>query len=69
MRKLLTFLSSTLLLVFCLSLAGFAQETTGGLQGTVKDPSGAVIPGASVTLKGVTAGFNRTVTTDETGFF
>ena len=24
-----------------------AQETTGGLQGTVKDPSGAVISGAS----------------------
>jgi hypothetical protein len=52
-----------------MSLVGFAQETTGGLQGTVKDPSGAVIPGASVTLKGVTVGFNRTITTDETGFF
>jgi hypothetical protein len=28
------------------SIQTFAQETTGGLQGTVKDPSGAVVPGA-----------------------
>jgi hypothetical protein len=27
-----------------------AQETTGSLQGTVKDPSGAVVPGAVVTV-------------------
>jgi hypothetical protein len=29
-----------------------AQETTGGLQGTVKDPTGAVVPGAKVALSG-----------------
>ena len=28
----------------------FAQETTGGLQGTVKDPSGAVVANATVEL-------------------
>lgn len=69
MRKVLASLSSVLLLVLCISLTAFAQETTGGLQGTVKDPSGAVIPGASITLTGVTAGFNRTISTDQTGFF
>ena len=26
----------------------WSQETTGGLQGTIKDPSGAVLPGALV---------------------
>ena len=31
----------------------FAQETTGGLQGTVKDPSGAVVSNANVELTGV----------------
>ena len=31
-----------------LSLPGVAQETTGGIQGTVKDPQGAVVPGATV---------------------
>jgi hypothetical protein len=39
--------SSVLLLCVCL-----AQETTGGLQGTVKDPSGAVVAKALVELKG-----------------
>jgi hypothetical protein len=29
-----------------------AQETTGGLQGTVKDPTGAVVPGAHIALTG-----------------
>ena len=29
----------------------FAQETTGGLQGTVKDASGAVVSGAHVVVK------------------
>ena len=28
----------------------FGQETTGGLQGTVKDSSGAVVAGAAVEL-------------------
>jgi len=48
-------------LIFTLALAvgfavytsvqpAFAQETTGGLQGTVKDQSGAVVPRAHVTL-------------------
>src|SRR5258708_11574511 len=38
----------TLLLLFAASV--FAQETTAGLQGTVKDPSGAVVSGAQVVV-------------------
>src|SRR5579885_3396528 len=39
----------------CLSAAVmFAQETTGGLQGTVKDASGAVVGGAHVVVRGTT---------------
>ena len=41
-------LFSVLLLVSSL----VAQETTGGLQGTVKDPSGAVVSKATVELTG-----------------
>ncbi len=40
------------LLFFTLNL--FAQETTGGLQGTLTDQSGAVVPGADVNLIGST---------------
>ena len=43
-----------LLVTMALVLSGaylFAQETTGGLQGTVKDASGAVVAGAKVEVK------------------
>ena len=33
-------------------MALFAQETTGGLQGTVKDASGAVVSHAHVVVRG-----------------
>ena len=41
-----------LVATFSLLLAGtlLAQETTGGLTGTIKDPSGAVVPGAKVVV-------------------
>lgn len=49
--------------VLCVSL--WAQQT-GIIQGVVTDETGAVIPGASITITGP-AEFSRTVTTDETG--
>jgi hypothetical protein len=38
----------------------YAQETTGNIQGTVKDPSGAVVPGATVTITGSQRSYNAT---------
>ena len=38
-------------LVLSFVSAVLAQETTGGLQGTVRDPSGALVPKAEVVLK------------------
>jgi hypothetical protein len=55
------------LILFCGSTA-FAQ-TTGTIQGTVKDPSGAVIPAASVTATLVGTQTSRNVTTDQNGSF
>lgn len=65
--------------VLCLSIPVFAQETTGDIEGTVKDPNGAVVPGVTVTVKGVSrtegaradssAGFTRTIRTDDNGFY
>jgi len=56
---------SSLLLVSSL----FAQETTGGLQGTVKDPSGAVVPKASVVLTGTSLGGEKSLDTDSSGYY
>jgi len=47
----------------------FAQETTGALQGTVKDPSGAVVPKASVVLTGSAQAGAKTQETDSSGSY
>ena len=44
--KWVTLLASVMLLAGTM----LAQETTGGLIGTVKDPTGAVVPGAKVVV-------------------
>lgn len=55
----------------CLSYGAFAQSqaTTGLIQGTVVDPNGAVVNGASVNVKNTETGFERTVTSNSDGFF
>jgi Carboxypeptidase regulatory-like domain/TonB-dependent Receptor Plug Domain len=44
-----------------------AQETTSSIQGTVTDPSGAVLPGVTVEAKRVGGGTTFTSTTDSEG--
>ncbi len=59
-------------LVVVVSLVGsaaFAQVTSGTIFGTVKDPSGAFVKDASVTIANPTNGLTRTVTTSESGQF
>src|SRR5256885_2338157 len=56
-----------LICMFCLSLAAFAQETTAGVQGTVKDPQGAVVANATVTVSGPALIGKKTATTDSAG--
>jgi flagellar hook assembly protein FlgD len=46
-----------------------AQETTGGLVGTVKDQSGAVIPGAQVVVKAPSLVGEKQIETDGSGNF
>jgi hypothetical protein len=55
-------------IVGALSLAtAYAQISQATLEGTVKDNSGAVVPGASVTLKNKGTAAVRTTTTDASG--
>lgn len=81
MTKRIKFISSVLSFVFCLTAIAFGQETTGNIEGYVKDSTGAVVPNASVTIKsfqgsadgtttvGVSKGFSRTVSASSEGFF
>ncbi len=46
-----------------------AQSNSGSVNGVVTDPSGAVIPGASVTIQNPVSAYSRTTTTDNTGHF
>jgi hypothetical protein len=63
-----------LLVVLCILSAGPAATAQNagnstGVTGTVADPTGAVIPGATVTLHNPVSGFERTTTTDASGNF
>lgn len=49
--------------------SAYAQETTAGLQGTVKDPSGAVIANATIEVSGPALIGTRKVQTDEAGTY
>src|SRR5579862_2366482 len=65
-RKTMYMLGTTLgLLLFSLSLFGQAQF--GRILGTVTDQTGAVLPGATVTVTDTQRGVARTLTTDAAG--
>jgi Carboxypeptidase regulatory-like domain/TonB dependent receptor len=58
-----------LLFAFAFNVDSFAQETTGGIQGTVKDNSGAVLANATVTVTGNTLVGEKQGTTDSHGYY
>ena len=47
----------------------YAQSNSGSVGGTVTDPSGAVVPGATVSIQNPVSKYSRTATTDRTGHF
>lgn len=50
-------------------VAGQNLGSAGTINGTVKDPSGAVIPGATVTIHNPVTSFERKASTDASGAF
>ena len=61
-----------LLVGMALLLSGvcvFAQETTGGLQGTIKDASGAVVTGAHVVVTASSLEGSKALDTDSSGYY
>lgn len=63
----------TFFLLTIISLLGtvhlIAQSTFGSVRGTVQDISGAVVPGAAVTLHSLDESFDRQITTGDSGEF
>jgi hypothetical protein len=55
-----------LLLIFASPVTGWAQATAT-ISGTVKEPSGTPLAGATVTVKNIETGAQRVVTTDSAG--
>jgi len=51
------------------STGAFAQNDVGSIVGFVSDSSGAVVPGAKVTIKNEGTGESRTVSTDSSGHY
>src|SRR5215813_2357961 len=60
-------LAISLALLALAAARAFAQVDTGVILGTVRDPSGAVLPGAMVTLTHKQTGINTRATTDSRG--
>ena len=57
------------LIVTSWALPATAQNTSGIVTGTVKDPQGGIIPGATVTLVSETRGTSQDTQTTGTGDF
>src|ERR1039458_8593563 len=66
---LMKVVSRCFLLVLLSSVISLAQGPTGSIDGIVADPSGAVLPGATVTLVNVATEVNRAVKTDQSGLY
>ncbi|HEV7502754.1 MAG TPA: carboxypeptidase-like regulatory domain-containing protein, partial [Vicinamibacteria bacterium] len=68
-----TFLSAALaaaaLFGLALPVLAQSQATTGVIEGTIVDESGAPAPGASVTVRNTATNFERALTTDAQGRF
>ncbi len=68
MRKLMI-IAFALLLVAGTATVALAQRIDGDLRGEVKDPSGALVPGAKVVVVGQGTGTTRTAETTESGIY
>jgi hypothetical protein len=67
--KIIFALAFLTLISFCCVGECGAQVISGAVEGVVRDPQGALIPGAEVTVTQIGTGQSRTLMTNEEGFF
>src|SRR5260370_2014242 len=71
-RNVIVLVPPLALVASCLGMRvpALAQgETTRAIVGSITDPTGAAIPGATVTVSNIENGLKRSVTTDDSGRF
>lgn len=66
-RRAVCFFSALLTLFFVSTIS--AQEFRGTIAGTITDPNGAVVPGASVTVKNVATNITSSTTSNDEGVY
>ena len=69
LQKALRRASSALVALCLLALSAFAQSDNASISGVVKDPSGAVVANAKVTVKNDDTAFERQAKTNTDGFY
>src|SRR4030095_13664849 len=67
MKKLLGFFLMLWIALACTAVS--AQEPTGSIEGTVKDPQSAGVPNATVTVRNAATNFTRATTAGENGHY
>jgi len=69
MTKSIKLIASVVSVFLLTAVMAFGQQTTGVIEGTVKDSKGGVVPGATITVTGSDAGFKQTVTSNSDGVY
>ena len=69
MRRLSFVLLALFVLLISLPLFAQSQATTGVIEGTIVDASGAAVPGVTVTIRNTATGYEVVVVTDAAGHF
>src|SRR5262245_21301908 len=62
-------LITTVVVIAVLGAAAFAQQTTATVTGTVTDPTGALVPGVTITVTNLSTNGVRESKSDETGSY
>jgi outer membrane receptor protein involved in Fe transport len=69
MMKFIRIVSTVFIFALCTAALASAQTRIGTIQGTVKDPNGALVPNAAVTVSQPVTGYKQSATSDTQGTF